>query len=184
MSMTERAYGGAATFGKFYGIITSIFTIILSSIGVYFGWKWWHATPKYSEESTGTIIDLVCSKVVKTINDKDSGETKTLTTYTCAYDVEHIVDDIMYTGTVVVEDLLFENEYEIGDTINIYYKPDDPSKMAYVKDSTKTMGQIVFAFSIVGIIGSLIWIWALYNYEFAGVVQSTGVLAGAIGLKK
>lgn len=180
MSTAERIYDDSSKLGKFWGLFTSIITLVLSCVGIYFGWKLWHATPKYSEESTGMIIDYVCSKIVKTISDKDTGETKTLTTYTCAYDVEHVVNDITYTGTVVIEDLLFENEYDIGDTINIYYKPEDPSKMAYVKDSTKTFGQIIFAFSILGVIGTLVWMWALFNYKAAGGITTLGLAAQAV----
>lgn len=179
-SFAKEVYTDASYAGKLSGYFTSVVFIVLSCVGIYYGWKLWHQESKYTETVDALITEVICQQVNKTIADADTGTSKSTISYTCLLDLLYTIDGVDYENSITIENLLGDSIYKQGDQITILYELGDPTSIVYNETDNTLAGKLLFAFSIFTIIASLFSVYMLYNSKFAAASSGAGMFARAI----
>lgn len=168
-STGDKIYSGIAEFGKIKAgmslVFSVIFGIILLGVGIYLLRK----KDIYTKESVGRIIKAACSTV--------SGQSTTQ--YNCNLTIEFTVGTTTYT----VDNLTITSgkQYIPGNSITVYYNPENPNEASLSKWSKWWgYGLIIGGFFV--ILYGAINFWLTTKYKgyaaFEGASNVLGVLGG------
>ena len=116
---------------------------------------------KYSKQVDGVITDNKCLPII--IND--------ITKYSCTIDFKYTVNDKEYSGSKKKEYLI---EPKIGNTIKIFYNPENPTDTSFSQGPPKLFGVGLISFACV-----LVMISFLLYFITKKVKGSGTILTGA-----
>ena len=74
----------------------------------------------------------------------------------------------------------FSSKYEIGSKMTIYYQLSDPFKTASTFIIPQLFYKIAIGISVLVIITSILWMYALFNYEAAGAIQGAAFIKNTL----
>jgi hypothetical protein len=116
---------------------------------------------KYSKQVDGVITDNKCLPII--INE--------ITKYSCTIDFKYTVNDKEYSGSKKKEYLI---EPKIGNTIKIFYNPENPTDTSFSQGPPKLFGVGLISFACV-----LVMISFLLYFITKKVKGSGTILTGA-----
>jgi hypothetical protein len=116
---------------------------------------------KYSKQVDGVITDNKCLPII--INE--------ITKYSCTIDFKYTVNDKEYSGSKKKEYLI---EPKIGNTIKIFYNPENPTDTSFSQGPPKIFGVGLISFACV-----LVMISFLLYFITKKVKGSGTILTGA-----
>ena len=106
----------------------------------------------------------------------DSGTTTT-SYYDCIFDIRYNVNGTDYTLKGV--DSKGSIYYAGGESIKLWYNPDDPNDASISDDYSHTVGWILIVIGAVIAISGIIWAWLANKYKIVGAYEgaTTGIRA-------
>ena len=171
-STGEEIYSGTATFGRIMAVvgvvISTIAALIMIPLGIYFIV---HKT-KLVSTTNGTVHSVSCVAKIHHDDDDDDDDDDTIE-YDCSLTVNYKVGNNSYS---INTNTTSTAQYKEGDTITVYYDPNNPSNAALDADNTHVIGIIIL---VIGIIVPLVaWIWWYFARKYKAVAAAGGVAAG------
>ena len=118
---------------------------------------------KYSKQVDGVITDNKCLPII--IND--------ITKYSCTIDFKYTVNDKEYSGSKKKEYLI---EPKIGNTIKIFYNPENPTDTSFSQGPPKLFGVGLISFACVLVMISFLLYFITKKVKGAGTIL-TGATA-------
>lgn len=166
----EKIYDGAASFGKvmavFGAIIMTVITIVIFVAGIKV------LTNKNPKQSVnGTVISATCDSLGVDRNDNP--------VYECSMHITYSVNGQAYT--IVIDDERESRRYSVGDTVVVYYDPNNPSNGTINAPFTKNQAKV--AMIIVSVLCLLTWLWtyAVFKVKFLAAMQGVNTGMGLFG---
>jgi uncharacterized membrane protein len=161
----DNIYTGVSTFGVIMAdikaVIFSIIGIILIVAGILMMIKKSHRTSTIS----GTVKVTDCTEVIDNKN----------IYYECGIDVEYTINGKTQTKHFI--DSNSQKKYAVGDTVTLWYDPNDNSNINIMSDDLHGLGLIFLIVGIVVIIFSILWAYLANKYKPVAAVE--GVFTGA-----
>ena len=118
---------------------------------------------KYSKQVDGVITDNKCLPII--INE--------ITKYSCTIDFKYTVNDKEYSGSKKKEYLI---EPKIGNTIKIFYNPENPTDTSFSQGPPKLFGVGLISFACVLVMISFLLYFITKKVKGAGTIL-TGATA-------
>jgi hypothetical protein len=118
---------------------------------------------KYSKQVDGVITDNKCLPII--INE--------ITKYSCTIDFKYTVNDKEYSGSKKEEYLI---EPKIGNTIKIFYNPENPTDTSFSQGPPKLFGVGLISFACVLVMISFLLYFITKKVKGAGTIL-TGATA-------
>jgi|TARA_R110000765_G_scaffold369058_1_gene459261 hypothetical protein len=118
---------------------------------------------KYSKQVDGVITDNKCLPII--INE--------ITKYSCTIDFKYTVNDKEYSGSKKKEYLI---EPKIGNTIKIFYNPENPTDTSFSQGPPKIFGVGLISFACVLVMISFLLYFITKKVKGAGTIL-TGATA-------
>ena len=118
---------------------------------------------KYSKQVDGVITDNKCLPII--INE--------ITKYSCTIDFKYTVNDKEYSGSKKKEYLI---EPKIGNTIKIFYNPENPTDTSFSQGPPKLFGVGLISFACVLVTISFLLYFVTKKVKGAGTIL-TGATA-------
>ena len=157
MKTMQPVYDVTASIGIVYAIFSAVMATIICGIAIYAGVWVKNMNSDKTEKTIGTITEAICSN---TKNDKS-----------CIVTINYKVKDVEYsvsTTTTIVNK---------GQTLDIFYDPNNPNNFSISNNTTNTIGWIIIIIAIIILL--LSWGWFIMTIFFKPVAAATGVGAVA-----
>lgn len=166
----DELYGGAATFGRFMGMINVFVLGFLTLICFIVGLVFLARKETYTETTMATILNATqspCSAQQKVVNNS-SGST-IINYFRCTLQLSYKAkdkdgNDKDYTRPLTIDS---DDNYNNNDQIEIKYRPDDPTDIAYKPISPKTIGTGLILASLVLAIIAFFTYYIITRFKFA-----------------
>lgn len=161
-------YSGAATYGRINAIIGSIFGTIIGVLMILGGIGLIKRKTKRDKTVKATITnDTDCYGHSENNN----------TTWNCNLSLAYNIDGKDYTTSISSSSSI---KYEKGNTVTLYYNPDNVSEIDLVSDNTHIIGWVVLVIGIFLLISTWVWLYIVYKSKFAAASGGVAALAGNI----
>ena len=157
-------YTGVSTFGVIMSDIKAIIGSIIGLIAIIAGIIL--IVKKSTRTSTvdGIVIDSICDEVINNSN----------THYKCGIDIEYTINN--KTTTKNFKDLNSNQFYQLGDTVTLWYDPNDVTNIDILSDNLHVFGWGLLIFGVCIIFFSILWAYLANKYK--PVAAAEGVLSG------
>ena len=168
MGFINNAYSATSNFGKIKAIISAVVTtfigIIMIIIGIYFIKK----ISILTSTATATITQLNGDYCIQNNN-----------IWTCNMNVS-FKDAIGKSYTINNIQSSSQNNYTSGETIRIYYEPDNPNNASLQSDNTHTIGYILIIIAIIIMSISWIMVWLSQHYKIFAAAEGVSGIADVL----
>jgi hypothetical protein len=156
-------YSDAASFGKISVVIKLIMTIIVAIALVVLGVYLYRRKNVHTKSLDATITDANCT----TESDGRS------TTYNCKLTLEYTINNKKYSGINISTDS--SSLYNKGNTITIYYDPNNPTDISlFSKGTQQTIGEVIIVIAILSVIFGILSWWLASRSKFYAASQGVG----------
>ena len=166
-STGEKIYSGTATVGRVMSVVGVVFGTVIGLIMIVVGIFMIVHHTKLTSQTQGTIE--------KGQNDLCTPYAKNNTTvWDCNFTVDYNVGGTAYKQNIILNDS--SRSYHPGESIKIYYDPNNPDDSSNTSDETKIPGIILLVVGIVIPLGA--WLWWYFARKYKAVAAAGGVAAG------
>jgi hypothetical protein len=117
--------------GGFAYVLNIVSSVILIFSLLGFGYYFFTKKPKYTQITTGTVLEANC--VPYTTSSGRGYSRRTTTNYNCILKIKYNINNIEYISTLTTNDVF----YVVGGTINIGYNDNQPNIIYYIDEYKK-----------------------------------------------
>lgn len=161
-------YSGAAAYGRINAIIGVIFGTIIGILMILGG----IGLIKRKTNRTKTI------KATITNDPGCSGHSENNNTiWDCNLSLSYNIDGKDYTTSISSSS---STKYDKGNTVTLYYNPDNVSDVDLVSDNTHVIGWVILVIGIFLLISTWVWLYIVYKSKFAAAAGGATALVGDI----
>jgi hypothetical protein len=183
-SFGSEVYTGVADFGVIIADLKAIGGVIIGLIFIGIGIYLLVQKITRTATVTGTVLNVSNSggnsnnpscTPTSTTTTSNSGST-TNTYWECIFDVKYTVGDKDYTAKGQETRSIY---YKGGESIPIFYNPDNPNDASISDDYSHTVGWILIVIGVVIALSGIIWAWLANKYKIIGAYEgaTTGIRA-------
>lgn len=167
--IVDNLYDDASSLGKIQSLIGLVFSIIIGLVLIIIGYYYVSSSNKYNS-TTGIVKNVICEDKIQT--NSTGRTTTTSTTKVCTMNIEYNVDNVIYTNSLTVENVI----YSMDQPIQIEYLESDPNQIRMPGLSDSTMGYISSGISIILILGAGVNYYLSTNYKLYASAQGANTV--------
>lgn len=166
-NVADDIYGGAASFGKFMGMINVVVLGLLSLICFIAGLVFLSKKEVYTKKVMASILNLTtepCQLQEKVVN--DSKNSRIVRYFRCKLQLSYKVENDSFN-----QDLWIDSDDNYNNSTNnqieISYNPSNPTDIAYKPVSPKTIGSGLLFVALILSIMAIVTYYIITKFKFA-----------------
>ena len=161
--MGAEIYHGTADFGKTTAVISAVIGTIVCIVLIGFGIYVLVHKSKHTATAVGTVDSATCNPFFTD---------NYLPQYNCTLRITY--DHQEHT----IKDSSSAISYNPGDSVSVYYDPNNPSDASLERDIPKVVGWVLITTAVVVLIGLWIWVYVIQKSETVGGGDARGARLG------
>ena len=162
-STGEAIYSGTASFGRVMAVVGVVFAMIAALVMIPLGIYFIVHKTKLTSHTSGKVNNSSCT--ARSENNS--------VVYDCTFQVSYTVGNKPYS---ISDTTSGSQQYNGGDSVTVYYDPNNPANGSVNSDNTHVMGVVLLVIGI--IIPTVAWIWWYFARKYKSVAAAGGVMAG------
>ena len=167
-SIGESIYSGTASFGRAMAVVGVVFAMIAALIMIPLGIYFIVHKTKLTSQTSGTVSGTQGSDQCGSARVDNNN-----VVYDCTFGVKYSVENKSYNINATTSGPI---QYKGGDSVTVYYEPNNPSNGSINSDNTDVIGVVLLVLGI--IIPTVAWIWWYFARKSKAVAAAGGVMAG------
>ena len=164
MGFINNAYSATSDFGKIKAIISAVVATIIGIIMIIIG------------IIMIKKISILTSTATATITQLNGACIQNNNIWTCNMNVS-FTDSTGKSYTINNLQSSSQNNYTSGETITIYYEPDNPNNASLQSDNTHTIGYVLIIIAIIIMSISWIMVWLSQRYKIFAAAEGVSGIA-------
>lgn len=165
--LVQQMLNQSIAIGRFWAwfkfILLLLLALILLVLGIIL------LSMKKDKHTAGTVANISTSQcIIRGTDDKGNKE------YDCKVILVYTVENVSYEIPYTIENTT--TRYDVGDTINIKYNPEDPKDIDIDPINLKVAGGILIGLSILILIIAPAMLWFTLRYKVASAASGASAL--------